>query len=111
MIKEKTSLSFDYLYVAMKQKTPSILEQSGIDPFDNCLKTLENKIYNNIFIYGADLFPTTHSFLAINYQAHIIATNLSKILKNSIRKLDDQGMKKYNGHTKFKLWVSSQYCI
>ena len=66
-LNNKTELPYTIFYCILPQKTPEVLEKAEIDPYSNHPKTLNNKKYKNIFIFGADIFPTTHSFTAVNY--------------------------------------------
>ena len=80
MKERRFNLPYDYLYIFVKQKTPKLLELSEIDPYHNSAKYLNNLHHKNIYVFGADIFPTTHSFAAINYQAHIICANLLHLI-------------------------------
>lgn len=105
------SIGFDYLYVTLKQKTPIILAEANINPFENCGKTLSNANYPNVFVLGANLFPTSHSFVATNIQSQVVATNLMKMLKNPGKKIEDCMLQSYEGYTRIKVWVSKYHCI
>ena len=106
------TIPYDYFYTIVKEKTPKILEEAGVDPFSNCPYTLSNSHYKNIFIFGADIFPTIHSFSAVNYQAHIICKNLE--LNNSLFYLSSTTEKKrieYNGYSEIPFWINTTSLI
>ena len=75
---------------------------ADIDPYDNHPKALFNKKHKNIFIFGADIFPTTHSFNGINHQAHVIRHNLI----NFLQKKEEIAI--YNGQTSIKFWINEK---
>ena len=65
-----------------------------------------------MFIFGADIFPTIHSFSAVNYQAHIICKNLE--LNDSLFYLNSPTDKKrieYNGFTEIPFWINTNNLI
>lgn len=107
-----SAVPYDYFYAIIKEKAPQILKAAEINPYDNCPYTLWNNHYRNICIFGADIFPTIHSFSAINFQAHIICRNL-QINNNSTSFATSSSKKKleYNGYSEIPFWIDSKNVV
>ena len=97
---KKSILHYDFFYCIIPHETPNILTKANINPFKNCEKVLTNTVFKNIFIIGADLFPTTFSFRAINYQVHTIVQNLEILL------MGKDYLVRYTGRTEFPIWTN-----
>lgn len=56
------------------------MEEAGISPYNCNKRLLHNNSYDNIYVLGADLYPTTHSFYSLGMQTHHIAQNIAERL-------------------------------
>ena len=66
---------------------------------------MQNKTFRNIFIFGADIYPTTHTFEAIQYQIHTICSNLDHLLSKSGQ------ISLYNGRTDIPIYIGSKEIV
>ena len=99
-INDSYDIPYNMLYCIMPQHIPQVLKDAEINPYDNNPRTLLNKKYRNIFIFGADIFPTTHSFEAIQYQSRVVCHNLAHLL------LLSGEIAFYNGRTSIPIYLN-----
>lgn len=82
-INDSYELPYNMLYCIVPQKIPDVLRGAEINPYENNFRTLANKKHKSIFIFGADIFPTTHTFETIQYQSRVVCNNLVHLLSLS----------------------------
>lgn len=93
-------MKYEGFYQYLPFKVPDLLAESSIDPLDVDPNNLLNKKFPNIHVIG-NIVPTSFSFYASNYMAHVIARNIVnmelKSEKNAI----------YEGDTALPFWTGS----
>jgi len=63
--------------------------------------------YDNVYVFGADILPTTHSFEATNHQLHIILKNINLRITHFKEKSKEKlKLLHYKGRTAFKIYLS-----
>jgi hypothetical protein len=93
------NLGYHTAFCLIPQRVPQLLRDSSIDPYRAHSRLLHNIDHPSIFIFAADLFPTTHSFHAINVQMQLIIKNIVLLLRDE----DEKGLALYGGQTEWEL--------
>ena len=98
----KEQLPYESVYCLIGDNIPELLTNSGINPMDCHHHLLHNQQFDNIYILGADLLPTTFSFHALAMQTHHIVRNIvERLASQSVGRV--AMLTAYDGATTFHL--------
>ena len=68
--------TYESVYCFLGQEVPQLLLDSGISAHDIHQKLLHNNFFDNIYIIGGDVLPTTFTMHALSMQMHHISQNI-----------------------------------